>query len=88
MRRNYNPDVVEALQCVASKLHPDGSVEDDILDCIAPVLHAEMSQSQWLRVLYVICACRAAEDPPTAALEPIDDALDARASARRAARPR
>ncbi|HEY7022330.1 MAG TPA: hypothetical protein VH349_14525 [Ktedonobacterales bacterium] len=71
----YNPNVVAALRCAASKLHPDGSVDADILDCITPVLHAEMSQSQWLRVLYVICACRAAEDPPTAALEPIDDAL-------------
>jgi tetratricopeptide (TPR) repeat protein len=72
----YNPAVVAALSCAAGKLHPDGSVEEDILDCIAPILHAEMSQSQWLRVLYVICACRAAEDPPTAALEPIDDALE------------
>jgi hypothetical protein len=72
----YNPAVVAALTCATGKLHPDGGVEEDILDCIAPILHAEMSQSQWLRVLYVICACRAAEDPPTAALEPIDDALE------------
>jgi tetratricopeptide (TPR) repeat protein len=35
-----------------------------------------MCKSQRLRVLYIVATCRAAEDPPTPALEPIDEALE------------
>lgn len=72
---NYNPDVIGALNCVAWKLAQDGGVEVNLLDCVAPVIGAEMSKSQRLRVLYVVCLCLAAEDPPDAALPPLGEAL-------------
>ena len=72
---NYNPDVIGALNCVARKLAQDGGVEVNLLDCVAPVIGAEMSKSQRLRVLYVVCLCLAAEDPPDAALPPLGEAL-------------
>ena len=50
-------------------------MEVDLLDCVAPVIGAEMSKSQRLRVLYVVCLCLAAEDPPDAALPPLGEAL-------------
>jgi tetratricopeptide (TPR) repeat protein len=74
----YNPQVSTALACARAKLRPDGRVEGEVvavLACLAPVLDAEMSNSQRLRVLYLVCACRATEDPPTPALDPIDEAL-------------
>ena len=70
---NYNPDVIGALNCVARKLAQDGGVEVNLLDCVAPVIGAEMSKSQRLRVLYVVCLCLAAEDPPDAALPPLGE---------------
>jgi tetratricopeptide (TPR) repeat protein len=72
---NYNPDVIGALNCVARKLAQDGGAEVNLLDCVAPVIGAEMSKSQRLRVLYVVCLCLAAEDPPDAALPPLGEAL-------------
>jgi tetratricopeptide (TPR) repeat protein len=72
---NYNPDVFGALNCVARKLAQDGGVEVNLLDCVAPVIGAKMSTSQRLRVLYVVCLCLAAEDPPDAALPPLGEAL-------------
>src|SRR5262249_50304743 len=72
---DYNPAVAEALNCVARKLAQDGGVESDILDCVSPVIGASMSKSQRLRVLYVVCLCMAAEDPPDAALPPLREAI-------------
>jgi tetratricopeptide (TPR) repeat protein len=50
-------------------------VESNILDCVSPVIGASMSKSQRLRVLYVVCLCLAAEDPPDAALPPLREAI-------------
>ncbi|HEX3272851.1 MAG TPA: hypothetical protein VHR15_19565 [Ktedonobacterales bacterium] len=72
---DYNPEVVDALNCVARKLAQDGGVESNILDCVSPVIGASMSKSQRLRVLYVVCLCLAAEDPPDAALPPLREAI-------------
>jgi tetratricopeptide (TPR) repeat protein len=72
---DYNPAVVDALNCVAQKLAQDGGVESTILDCVSPIIGARMSKSQRLRVLYVVCLCMAAEDPPDAALPPLREAI-------------
>src|SRR5690349_15944200 len=75
VEESYNPDVPAALGCVAQKLRQDGGIEVNLLDCVAPVVDAEMSKSQRLRVLYVVCLCLAAEDPPDAALRPLREAI-------------
>src|SRR4051794_16085582 len=61
---SYNPAVPAALDCVARKLLQDGGAASDLLECVAPIIDAGMSQSQRLRVLYVVCLCLSAEDPP------------------------
>jgi tetratricopeptide (TPR) repeat protein len=73
---DYNLRVAAALECAYERLRPDGHITGEVLACLAPVLDAPMCKSQRLRVLYVVASCRAAEDPPTPALEPIDDALE------------
>src|SRR5262245_28566029 len=73
---NYNPAVGAALDCVAKKLRQDRGIEANLLDCVAPVLNAKMSKSQRLRVLYIVCLCLVAEDPPDAAIPPLREALE------------
>lgn len=73
---NYSPLVAEALECIFARLRPDGQITSEVLTCLAPALAMEMCKSQRLRVLYIVASCRAAEDPHTLALEPIDDALE------------
>src|SRR5262245_58794095 len=73
---NYNPQVAAALECALARLRPDGLITGEALVCLAPILKESMCKSQRLRVLYIVATCRAAEDPPTPALEPIDEALE------------
>jgi|GEM_PF-5676836 len=75
VEEGYNPAVPTALDCVARKFLQDGGVASDLLDCVAPVIAAAMAKSQRLRVLYVVCLCLAAEDPPDRALPPLREAL-------------
>ena len=75
VEESYNPLVPAALDCVAAKLRQDSGIEADLLDCVAPVIGAAMAKSQRLRILYVVCLCLAAEDPPNRALPPLREAL-------------
>jgi tetratricopeptide (TPR) repeat protein len=71
----YNPIVADALACASSKQDTDGRVTEEVFACVAPVLELDMSKSQRLRVLYIVCSRLAIEDPPTPALAPVDEAL-------------
>ncbi|HEY7093467.1 MAG TPA: hypothetical protein VH393_09825 [Ktedonobacterales bacterium] len=72
----YNPLVASALECAYGQLSPDGRITSEVLTCLVPILTAKMCKSQRLRVLFIVGSCLAAEDPPTSALEPIDEALE------------
>jgi tetratricopeptide (TPR) repeat protein len=67
--------VAEALACAFDRLLPHGQITSEALSCLLPVLDAPMCKSQRLRVLYIAASCHAAQDPPTPALAPIDEAL-------------
>jgi tetratricopeptide (TPR) repeat protein len=72
----YNPLVARALERAFARLRPAGRIPGEVLACLAPIFAVGMCKSQRLRVLYVVGVCCAAEDPPTPALEPIDEALE------------
>jgi hypothetical protein len=72
----YNLRVAAALERAFAQLHPDGRISGAALVALAPIQSAAMSKRQRLRMLYLLAACRAAEDPPTLALAPIDEALE------------
>jgi hypothetical protein len=72
---DYDPAVAEAQNCVTRKLAQDGGMESAIFNCVSPVICASMSKNQRLRLLYVVCLCMAAEDPPGAALPHMREAI-------------
>jgi tetratricopeptide (TPR) repeat protein len=70
--------VTAALLTACEYLQADGRIRGNVsavLNALLLVLDAQMSRGQQLRVLYALCVCHAAEDPPTPALEPTDEAL-------------
>ncbi len=73
----YNLEVAGALR-EASRQLAQGSTAARLLafNSIAGVLDAEMSSHQRLAILYVAALALASDDPPTRALEVIDEALE------------
>jgi hypothetical protein len=71
----YNSAVALALECATSHFQSDVGVDPAVFDCIVPVLDAPMAKSQRLRILLILIAYKAAEDPPTGALRPLAEAL-------------
>lgn len=73
----YNADVAKALRAAHQHLI-GGSLMAylEAFNSIAGILDAEMSRRQRLAVLFIAALALAADDPPTPALEAIDEALD------------
>lgn len=72
----YDPDVAEALRAAHRHLIGGGPAYLEAFNSIAGILDAGMSRRQRLAVLFIAALTLAGDDPPTPALEAIDEALD------------
>lgn len=75
---DYNPDIAEPLRQAHEHLAGGGSMSAYLaaFNSIAGILDVTMSQRQRLAVLFIAALALAADDPPTGALEAIDEALE------------
>lgn len=73
----YNPAIAEALRCAHQHLTDSKQMAYlEAFNCVAGILDAEMSRHQRLAVLFIAALALATDDPPTGALDAIDDAFD------------